>query len=151
MKCYNARMPLYLETDATGVDLCTTLLQVRDSLTVDTMKCQTMQCSRQLLLPAKAYLAEWWYSKIEREGLGIPHGVEKFYHYCFAHEVHVITEHKPLVAIMCKDVATLSQQLQHIIPHIHQCRVCILYKPGHKLFITDWLSHPNLKKNHREI
>ena len=30
------------------------------------------------------------------------------HHYCFAKEVCVITEYKPLVAIISKDVATLS-------------------------------------------
>ena len=75
---------------------------------------------------------EQWYSNIEREALGILHGLEKFHHYFFAHEVHVTTHHKPLVAIMGKDVATLSQYLQSIILCLHQYRVCILYRPGTK-------------------
>ena len=43
--------------------------------------------------------AEHRYSNIERGALGILHGLEKFHHYCFAREVHIITNHKPLVAI----------------------------------------------------
>ena len=43
--------------------------------------------------------AEHRYSNIEREALGILHGLEKFHHYCFAREVHVITDCKPLVTI----------------------------------------------------
>ena len=53
--------------------------------------------------------AECRYSNVEREALGILHGLETFHHYCFAREVHIITYHKPLVAILKKDVATLSQ------------------------------------------
>ena len=49
------------------------------------------------------------YSNMEREALRILHGLEKFHHCWFACEVHVITDQKPLVAIIGKDVATLSQ------------------------------------------
>ena len=55
------------------------------------------------------------YSNIEREALGILHGLEKFHHYCFAREVHIITDHKPLVTIFKKDIVMLSQCIQHIL------------------------------------
>ena len=42
-----------------------------------------------------------------------------------------------------KDVATLSQHIHHILPKIHQYRVQIIYKPGPKTFIADWLSRHN--------
>ena len=45
-----------------------------------------------------------------------------------------------------KDVATLSQCIQCILLKIHQYRVQIIYKPGPKIFIADWLS----KHNHTE-
>ena len=75
-----------------------------------------------------------------REACRILHGLEKFHHYCFVCEVHVIIGHKPLVAIMGKDVSMLSQCLWCIILCIHQYRVHILYKPGPKLYIADWVS-----------
>ena len=45
-----------------------------------------------------------------------------------------------------KDVATLSQCIQHILLKIHQYRVQIIYKPGLEIFIADWL----LRHNHME-
>ena len=45
-----------------------------------------------------------------------------------------------------KDVATLSQCIQHILLKFHQYRVQIIYKPGPEIFIADWLS----RHNHRE-
>ena len=42
------------------------------------------------------------YSNIEREALGILYGLEKFHHYCFAIEVSIITDHKPLISIFKK-------------------------------------------------
>ena len=50
---------------------------------------------------------ETYYSNIEGEALGILHGLDKFHHYYFIHEVSVITDHTPLVAVLKKDVATL--------------------------------------------
>ena len=71
------------------------------------------------------------------------HGLEKFHHICFGKEVLVITDHKPLVSIFKKDVATLSQRILHILQKIHQYRVQVIYKPGPDIFIADWLSRYN--------
>ena len=90
---------------------------------------------------------EWMYSNIEREALRILYGLEKFHHYYFADEVHVITYHKQLVVIRGKDVAMLWQCLQCIIWCIHQDRVCILFKPGPELFILDCPLWHNHKEN----
>ena len=58
----------------------------------------------------------------------------------------IITDHKPLVAMFKKDLATLLQCIQHIMLKIHQYRVQILYKPGPEILIADWL----LRNNHIE-
>ena len=52
-------------------------------------------------------------------------------------------DHKPLVSIFKKDVAMLSQHIQHILLKIHQYSVQIMYKPGPDIFIADWLSRHN--------
>ena len=54
--------------------------------------------------------SETQYSKSEREALGIFHSLEKFHHYCFDCKVSVMTDHKQLVAIFEKDVASLFTQ-----------------------------------------
>ena len=40
---------------------------------------------------------ETWYSNLEREAQDILHGLEKSHHYCFACEVSMVTNLKPLV------------------------------------------------------
>ena len=50
---------------------------------------------------------ESYYSNIKRKALDIQHGSEKFHHYCFDHEV-AITDHKPLVPIVKKDMMLLT-------------------------------------------
>ena len=43
--------------------------------------------------------AEWRYSNIEQEALGILHDLEKFHHYCFGREVLITTDYKPLTSM----------------------------------------------------
>ena len=71
----------------------------------------------------------------------------EFPYYWFVSEVCIITDHKPLVSTLSKDVVMLSQQLQHIMLGIHQYRLHIIYKPGPNLSIVDWLSQNNHTEN----
>ena len=90
------------------------------------------------------------HSNTEREALGILHGLEKFHHYCFTREVHIIINHKPLVSIFKKDVAILSQCIQQILLKIHYYTIQILYKLGPEIFIADWLPCHNHKHDKDE-
>ena len=148
MKFYDTSKLLYLKTDASGSSLCAGLLQVRDS-----MNCRLDEVpSNTVLHPIKftnksLYSTEWQYSNVKWEALGILHGLDKFQYYCFVKEVNVITNHKPLVAMVSKDIATLSQCLQPTILHIHQYSVNVLCMSGPDLYIADWLSHHNHTEN----
>ena len=140
MEFYDDTKLLYLETDVTGVGLGAALLQLHEGTT-----CQKDVVPDNTILSAIAFAsksltgAEHRYSNIEQEALGILHGLEKFHHYCFAREVLIITDHKPLVAIFKKDMAKLLQCIQGILLKIHQ----YIYKPGPEIFIADWLSRHN--------
>ena len=72
---------------------------------------------------------ECCYCNKEQEDLRILYSLKKFHHYCFVKEVCIITDHKPLVAIISKDKAMFSEYLQCIMLCIHQYRVGIIYKP----------------------
>ena len=128
------------------------LLQVRDGETYlrdtapDNTTIQPIPFASKILTSA-----ECRYSNIEREALGIQHTLEKFHHYCFARDVTITTDYKPLMAIFKKDVATLSQSIQHIIPGTHLYRIHIVYKPGPEIFIADWPSQHNHKENKDKV
>ena len=103
MKFYDDTKPLYVETDASRVGLGAAPLQTHEVRTCqkDTVPDNNVLCS--IAFASKILTGtEYRYSNIERETLGILHGLEKFHHYCFAREVHIITDHKPLVAILKK-------------------------------------------------
>ena len=144
MKFYDNSKLLCLETDASGIGLGATLLQLCDNTI-----CQKGVASQNIALHPIAFAskslsgAEQRYSNIKWEALGILHGLEKFHYYCFGWEVLIITDHKPLIAMFKKDVAILLQCIQHIMLKIHQYRVQILYKPGPEIFLADWLSWHN--------
>ena len=80
---------------------------------------------------------------IEMDVLGILHGLQQFHHYCFAWEIHIITDHKPLVSIFKEDIATFSQGFQYILVKIYQYKIYIIYKPAPDLYMTDCLSRQN--------
>ena len=147
MKFYDDTKPLYLETDASGIGLGAALLQLQDNNDCqkgtapdNTIVCPTAFVSKSLTG------AKWRYSNIKCEVLGILHGLEKFHHYCFGREVLEITDHKPLISMFNKDIATVLQYIHCILLKIHQYRVQIIYKPGPEIFIVDWLSRHNHAK-----
>ena len=144
MKFYDDTKPLCLETDASGICLVAALLQCRDNTGChkDTAPDNTILCP--IAFASKSLTgAEQRYTNIKCKALGILHGLEKFHYYCFGREALVITDHKLLVSIFKKDVATLSQWIQHILLKIYQYRVQIIYKPSPDIFIADWLSRHN--------
>ena len=92
---------------------------------------------------------ETHYSNTEREVIVKLHVQENFHHCCSTYEVSMNTDHKPVVVIFKKNVATLLHRLQRIKLHIHQYNIRILYKMGPQLFIVHWLFRHNHSENIR--
>ena len=97
-----------LKTDVSGIGLGAALLQLRDN----TNRPKDTAPDNTILYPiafaSKSLTgAEQRYSNNKCEALGILHGLAKFHYICFDREVLVITDHKLLVSIFKKDVATL--------------------------------------------
>ena len=107
---YNDTKPLYLETDISRVGLGPALLQDTGRYNVpEKTQCQKTPYCVSIAFANKSLMgAKHRYSNIEREALGILHGLKKFHHCCFVREVYVITNHKPLASIFKKDVAIPS-------------------------------------------
>ena len=152
MKFFDDPKPHYLVTDASRVGLGAALLQTWESTTCQKDTVHDNTILHPIAFASKSLTgAECRYSNIEREVLGILHGLKKFHHYCFAREVPVIPNHKPLLSIFQKDVAMLSKCIQHSLLKIHQHRVHILYKPGPEIFIADWSCHNHIEDKDEPI
>ena len=109
MKFDDESQPQYLETDTSGIRLGVALLQTRSGTSCPRNKVSYNSILGPIAFASKSLSsAERRYSNIEREALGILQRLGKFCHYCFAREVSIITDHKPLATIFKKDIATLS-------------------------------------------
>ena len=79
MKFYDASWPLCIETDSTSLSLEPGLLQVRDG-----MNCGCDKVPNNVIFNPTAFASksvssmEGWCSNIEREALGLLHGLENF-------------------------------------------------------------------------
>ena len=148
---------LYLKTDASCIGLGTSLLQLRDDLQFPWDEAPDNRALHPTAFASKSLTSkEMRYDKTEREALALLHSLEKFHHYCLACKVSIITDHKPLLAILRKEVATLPQRLQQILLCINQYTIRILHKMGLHLYMAKWLSTQNHteckdKKNHRYV
>ena len=87
--------------------------------------------------------AEYSYGNIERELLGVEFGVEHFKHFTFGNEVHMITDHKPLVSLLKKSLVACSSRLSMLMLKIVDFPLKVLYQPRRKMVISDALSHLN--------
>ena len=88
MKFYDDTEPLYLETDASRVGLDAALLQTWEGKTCQKDMVLDNTILHPIAFASKSLMdAECRYSNIEREALGILHGLKRFNHYCFMREV----------------------------------------------------------------
>ena len=110
MRNLHAFKLLYLKTDTSGIGLRAALLQLRDNTVCQKGMAPDNTTLQSIALASKSLMGgEQRYSNIKCKALGILHSLEKFHHYCLGREVLVIMDHKPLVSMFKKDVATLSQ------------------------------------------
>ena len=132
---------MYIETDASQNGIGVVLLQPIDlnytldesgtptSLMPEAFASKTLTC------------AEHNYANIERELLGVVFGVEHFKHFTFGNEVHIITDHKPLVSLLEKSLVACRSRVSRLMLKIVDFPLKVLYQPGRKLVISDALSH----------
>jgi hypothetical protein len=87
------------------------------------------------------------YFQIEKELLAIQFGLLRFKQYVYGQTVVVETDHKPLVGLLEKPIASCSPRIQRMRLQLQQFDFKLVYKPGKDLFIADTLSRapsPNL-------
>ena len=104
---------LYLNTGALSITLEAGLLQVRYG-----MNCGHEKVPDNATLHPIAFISKSILNALR---------LENFHHYNFARKVCIISDCKPIVAILSKDGAMLFQWLQCIMLCKHQYRVCIRY------------------------
>ncbi|KAJ8046887.1 hypothetical protein HOLleu_05717 [Holothuria leucospilota] len=84
--------------------------------------------------------AERNYAQIEKEILAQVYGLERNHCYTYGRPIILWTDHKPLVAITNKPLASAPKRLQRLLLRLYQYEVEIRYKPGTELHLADTLS-----------
>ncbi len=83
------------------------------------------------------------YSTFDRELLAAHAAIKHFRHFCKGRAFQLWTDHKPLVtAISCVSARISPRQKRHLV-FISEFNVQLLYLPGLKNAVADFLSHPN--------
>ena len=92
--------------------------------------------------------AEGRYANIECELLCVVAGEEKFNTFCYGRSTIILSNHKPLMSIIRKDLVNAPPRLQRLLLQL-QKYVTIWYKPGKSMIFADHLScniHPEASK-----
>ena len=90
--------------------------------------------------------AEQRYSQIEKELLAQVFGLEHNHHFTlFGRRVILWTDHKPLISIYKKPLASAPKRLQRLLLRLQQYDVDLRYKPGSEMYLADTLSRAFFK------
>ena len=107
-----------------------------------------MQSGQPISFASRALTAaETRYSQIEKELLRQVFGLEHHHQYVFGRKITLWTDHKPLVSISRKPLASAPKRLQRLLLRLMQYDVEICYRPGKELVIPDTLSRAYLEDN----
>lgn len=137
LQYYSLDKPVIISVDASKNGLGACLLQ--NSLPVS-------YASRSLTK------AEQNYAQIEKELLACVYACEKFYTYIYGrNNVTIETDHKPLVSIINKPIASAPARLQRMLLRLQLYSFNLVYKPGKYLFIADTLSRAAEPVCYREL
>ena len=78
--------------------------------------------------------------KIEHEILGFVFSVLHFKHFMYRRQVHIITDHKPLIMLFATNLATTSPRLSLMLIKILDYVVVLHHQEGNKMHLSDAIS-----------
>ena len=76
-------------------------------------------------------------------------GLEHNHYYTYGRRIILWTDHKPLVSIATKPLASTPKHLQRLLLRLQQYDIEIKYRPGKEMYLADTLSRAFLQNNHR--
>jgi hypothetical protein len=80
------------------------------------------------------------YAQIEKELLAVVFAMERFHFMVYGRKVTCVTDHKPLLTICKKSLASAPKRLQRMLLRLQKYDFDLIYTPGSQLVIPDTLS-----------
>ena len=80
------------------------------------------------------------YFQIEKELLVVHFGLLRFRQYVYGQPVTVESDHKPLVGLLDKPIASCTPRIPRLRMQLQRFDFQLVYKPGKDLFIADILT-----------
>lgn len=80
------------------------------------------------------------YAQIEKELLAIVFAMERFHTMVYGRKVTCVTDHKPLLTICKKALASAPKRLQRMLLRLQRYNFDLIYSPGSQLVLPDTLS-----------
>ena len=80
------------------------------------------------------------YSNIEYEMLGVVFSMLHFKHFTYGRQIHIITDHKPLITMFAKNLAITSPRLSQMLIKILDYVVVLHHQEGNKMHLSDAIS-----------
>ncbi|KAB0790218.1 hypothetical protein PPYR_15451, partial [Photinus pyralis] len=119
----------------------------------DGIGCVLMQNKKPVCFASKSLSeTEMRYAQIDKEFLAILFACKRFHHYIYGRKVVVQTDHKPLVALMQKEINKInSNRLQRISMKLSVYDLEVKYVPGSKMYIADAISRACSKADNTQI
>ena len=139
LKYFDSNLPIYIETDASKKGIGVVMLQLDDSVR-NTSCTEVPNNLRPVFYASRTLTAtELNYSNIECEMLGVVFSVLHFKHFTYGRQIH-ITNHKPLITLFAKYLATTSPRLPHMLIKILDYVVVLHHQEGNKMHLSDAVS-----------
>ena len=111
LKYFDSNLPIYIETDASKKGLGVMMLQPDNSVE-NTSHTEVPNNLRPVFYASKTLTAtESNYSNIEHKMLGVVFSMLHIKHFSYGRQIHIITDHKPLITLFAKNLVTTSQRL----------------------------------------
>ena len=129
LRLFDPDQPLVVSVDASSTGLGTVLLQNGQPVSYSSVTLTDTQRR---------------YVQIEKELLAAQFGRNRFRQYVYGQSVVVETDHKPLVGLLSKPIASSSLRIQRMRLQLQRFDYALICKPGKELHIADALSRaPN--------
>ena len=139
LKYLDSHLPIYIETDALKKGIGVVMLQ-HDNSVENTSHTEVPNNLRPVFYASETLTAtKSNYSNIECKMLGVVFSVLHFKHFMYGRQVHTITDHKPLITLFAKNLATTSPRLSRMLIKILDY-VVVLHQEGNKMHLSGVIS-----------